>query len=46
MQRNDVLITHEIFQDYGKEYIKTCKLHPDSFVQVLMQLAYYEMHGE
>lgn len=45
-RRNDVLITHEIFQDYGKEYIKSCKLHPDSFVQVIMQLAYTEMHEE
>ncbi|KAM7363901.1 carnitine O-octanoyltransferase isoform 1-T3 [Cochliomyia hominivorax] len=45
-RRNDVLITHDIFQDYGKEYIKACKLHPDSFVQVVMQLAYYEMHKE
>lgn len=45
-RRTDVLITHEIFQDYGKDYIKTCKLHPDSFVQVIMQLAYHEMHDE
>ncbi|KAI8130847.1 hypothetical protein FF38_04977 [Lucilia cuprina] len=43
---HDVLITHELFEDYGKEYIKTCKLHPDSFVQVIMQLAYTQMHEE
>ncbi|XP_073814974.1 carnitine O-octanoyltransferase [Musca autumnalis] len=45
-RRTDVLITHEVFHDYGKEYIKSCKLHPDSFVQVIMQLAYYEMNNE
>uniref|UniRef100_T1PAT8 Choline/Carnitine o-acyltransferase n=1 Tax=Musca domestica TaxID=7370 RepID=T1PAT8_MUSDO len=45
-RRTDVLITHEVFYDYGKDYIKTCKLHPDSFVQVIMQLAYYEMNNE
>uniref|UniRef100_A0A1A9WIF7 Choline/carnitine acyltransferase domain-containing protein n=1 Tax=Glossina brevipalpis TaxID=37001 RepID=A0A1A9WIF7_9MUSC len=45
-RRTSVLVTHEIFDDYGKEYIKQCKLHPDSFVQVIMQLAYAEMHNE
>ncbi|XP_075147930.1 carnitine O-octanoyltransferase isoform X2 [Haematobia irritans] len=45
-RRTDVLVNHEVFHDYGKEYIKSCKLHPDSFVQVLMQLAYVEMHNE
>ncbi|XP_013103640.2 peroxisomal carnitine O-octanoyltransferase isoform X2 [Stomoxys calcitrans] len=45
-RRTDVLVTHEVFHDYGKDYIKSCKLHPDSFVQVLMQLAYCEMHNE
>lgn len=46
LQRDDVIITHEIFHDYGKDYVKSCKLHPDSFVQVIMQLAYTEMHDE
>ncbi|KAL9899567.1 carnitine O-octanoyltransferase isoform 1-T1 [Glossina fuscipes fuscipes] len=42
----DVLVTHEIFDDYGKDYIKLYKLHPDSFVQVILQLAYAELHNE
>ncbi|XP_064555294.1 peroxisomal carnitine O-octanoyltransferase [Drosophila montana] len=42
----DVTATFEVFDDYGKEFMKSQKLHPDSFVQVLMQWAYYQMHHE
>ncbi|EDW16810.1 peroxisomal carnitine O-octanoyltransferase [Drosophila mojavensis] len=42
----DVIVTFEVFDDYGKDFMKTQKLHPDSFVQVLMQWAYYQMHQE
>ncbi|KAM4600751.1 peroxisomal carnitine O-octanoyltransferase-like [Polymixia lowei] len=33
------------FTSFGKEAIKQRKLHPDTFVQLAMQLAYYRMHG-
>lgn len=46
LQGIDVTVTFEVFDDYGKEFMKTQKLHPDSFVQVLMQWAYYQMHQE
>uniref|UniRef100_A0A1E1X2A9 Putative carnitine o-acyltransferase cpt2/yat1 n=1 Tax=Amblyomma aureolatum TaxID=187763 RepID=A0A1E1X2A9_9ACAR len=29
---------------YGKEFIKSCKLSPDSYIQMAMQLAYYKIH--
>uniref|UniRef100_W8BSZ7 Peroxisomal carnitine O-octanoyltransferase n=1 Tax=Ceratitis capitata TaxID=7213 RepID=W8BSZ7_CERCA len=45
-RRNDVIVTHDSFNEYGKDVIKTWNLHPDSFVQVIMQLAYAELHKE
>uniref|UniRef100_A0A667XJ02 Peroxisomal carnitine O-octanoyltransferase n=1 Tax=Myripristis murdjan TaxID=586833 RepID=A0A667XJ02_9TELE len=33
------------FTSFGKAAIKQRKLHPDTFVQLAMQLAYYRMHG-
>ncbi|VDK79446.1 unnamed protein product [Onchocerca ochengi] len=34
-----------IFDGFGKEFIKSCKISPDGFVQLTMQLAYYRLHG-
>lgn len=34
------------FRGYGKEFIKSCQLSPDSYVQMAMQLAYYKIHKE
>ncbi|XP_056142430.1 peroxisomal carnitine O-octanoyltransferase-like isoform X1 [Lampris incognitus] len=33
------------FTSFGKADVKQRKLHPDTFVQLAMQLAYYRMHG-
>ncbi|XP_071759425.2 peroxisomal carnitine O-octanoyltransferase isoform X1 [Centroberyx gerrardi] len=33
------------FTSFGKAAIKQRKLHPDTFIQLAMQLAYYRMHG-
>ncbi|XP_021370206.1 peroxisomal carnitine O-octanoyltransferase-like [Mizuhopecten yessoensis] len=32
------------FQGYGKKYLRSKKLHPDTHVQLAMQYAYYKMH--
>ncbi|XP_064457418.1 carnitine O-acetyltransferase-like [Ornithodoros turicata] len=32
------------FPGYGRDFIKSCKLSPDSFVQMAIQLAFYKMH--
>ncbi|XP_069696475.1 peroxisomal carnitine O-octanoyltransferase [Periplaneta americana] len=32
------------FTGYGKDLIKTFDLHPDSFVQMALQLAYFRLH--
>lgn len=33
-----------MFQDFGSNEIKKCKLSPDSFIQTAMQLTYYTIH--
>lgn len=40
----DVIVSFTVFKDFGKEFMKNVKLHPDSFVQVVMQWAYYQIH--
>ena len=32
------------YTDYGKDFIKSMKLSPDSYIQIAMQLAYYRIH--
>lgn len=42
--RNEMDLLIYKFQGYGKDFIKSCKLSPDSFVQMAMQLAFYKIH--
>ena len=54
----DVIIANCFFQaalinlmvyhpdEYGKGSIKPLKIHPDTFVQMAIQLAYYKLHGK
>ncbi|XP_015752123.1 PREDICTED: peroxisomal carnitine O-octanoyltransferase-like [Acropora digitifera] len=32
--------------EYGKGFIKPFKIHPDTYVQMAIQLAYYKVHGK
>lgn len=34
------------FKDFGKEFIVSNKMSPDSFVQLSMMLAYYRLYGQ
>lgn len=34
------------YQDYGKSFIKSCKVSPDVYVQLALQLAYYKYFDE
>lgn len=40
-----IIVTTNEMDDYGKDFIKTVKVHPDSYVQMVLQLAYYRLHG-
>lgn len=33
-------------EEYGKGLIKPFKIHPDTFVQMAIQLTYYKLHGK
>lgn len=39
-------VRYYTFSTYGKDFIKNNKLHPDAFVQMSMQLAYFRLHGK
>lgn len=44
LQTQDLQIVCYAFTAFGKAAIKQKKLHPDAFVQLAMQLAYYRLH--
>lgn len=43
-QAQDLQVVCYAFTAFGKKAVKEKKLHPDTFVQLAMQLAYYKMH--
>ncbi|RXN30370.1 peroxisomal carnitine O-octanoyltransferase [Labeo rohita] len=42
----DLQVVCYAFTSFGKAAIKKRKLHPDTFVQLALQLAYYRLHGK
>ncbi|XP_066484607.1 peroxisomal carnitine O-octanoyltransferase [Tiliqua scincoides] len=42
---SDVQLVNYAFTSFGKALIKKQQLHPDTFVQLALQLAYYKQHG-
>lgn len=42
---NDLDLRVVAFKDYGKDFIKTCKVSPDAYLQMAMQLAYFRDQG-
>ncbi|XP_043474260.1 choline O-acetyltransferase-like isoform X2 [Leptopilina heterotoma] len=34
------------FKDYTKEFIKSCKISPDAYIQLALQLTYFRLHGQ
>lgn len=44
LQCQDLQAVTYAFTSFGKAAIKKRKLHPDTFVQLALQLAYYRLH--
>lgn len=40
---NDVDMHVVVFRDFGKAKVKKCRVHPDAFIQIALQLAYYRV---
>ncbi|XP_047101363.1 peroxisomal carnitine O-octanoyltransferase [Schistocerca piceifrons] len=40
-----VCVTYEQYCGFGKEFMQAHRLHPDSCVQMVLQLAYYRLHN-
>ncbi|XP_069504492.1 peroxisomal carnitine O-octanoyltransferase isoform X2 [Ambystoma mexicanum] len=44
-QASDLQVANYAFTSFGKAHVKKKKLHPDTFVQLALQLAYYKLYG-
>ena len=40
----DLCFDYHVFSQFGKQRLKELKLHPDAFVQVMIQAAAYKTH--
>lgn len=43
---SDVDLKLAMFKDYGKGFVKQCRVSPDAYIQMALQLAYYRDSGE
>lgn len=41
----DVDVVDHRFNEYGKDFIKSCRMSPDSFIQMAFQLSFFRLHG-
>lgn len=44
VEDTDLVVLH--YTDYGKGFMKTCKVSPDGYIQLVLQLAYYRDTGK
>lgn len=44
-QASDLQIVVRPFRSFGKQLTKKKRLHPDTFIQLALHLAYYRLHG-
>lgn len=45
-QGNRIIVSTTCFSDYGKTFMKTHRLHPDAYIQMIIQVVYYKIHFE
>lgn len=45
-QGEELQISIAPFKDYGKNFVKSQSMSPDSFIQMAFQLTFYKLHGE
>ena len=45
-QRDDINAMLYVFPEYGKDFIKNQKIHPDAYIQCALQFAYYKLHNK
>lgn len=38
---NDLHLRIYVYDHYGKGFMKTCRVSPDAYIQMALQLAYY-----
>ncbi|XP_013061441.2 carnitine O-palmitoyltransferase 1, liver isoform-like isoform X2 [Biomphalaria glabrata] len=43
---NDLDLHIMMFTEFGKGFVKTCKVSPDAFIQAALQLTYYRMENK
>ncbi|CAL1543140.1 unnamed protein product [Lymnaea stagnalis] len=43
---NDVDLHIMMFREFGKGFVKTCKVSPDAFIQTALQLTYYRLENQ
>ncbi|UYV77452.1 CRAT [Cordylochernes scorpioides] len=41
----DLQLRAFVYRGYGKDFIKSQKMSPDSFIQMALQLSFYRLHG-
>ncbi|XP_067207501.1 choline O-acetyltransferase isoform X1 [Linepithema humile] len=34
------------FEDYSKDFVKACRISPDAYIQLALQLTYFRLHGK
>lgn len=44
--QNCISTSCTMYTTFGRTYMKSRKIHPDTFIQTALQITYYKMHGK
>lgn len=42
---DNIALLHASFDEYGKSILRPHRIHPEAYIQLALQLAYYRMHA-